>query len=120
MRLLAALVVLLLGAAPVHAQSWIIQGADRYFHVEWTMSARGGAPLMDGYVHNRAGSAADHVRVLVESLDAGGAVTAQTIGYLPGVVVNNNRTYFSLRVPAAGNYRVRVASWDWVPSGPMQ
>ncbi len=120
MRLLVALVLALITAAGVcHAQTWVIQGAEQFFRVEWASRTASGGSVIDGYIYNVSGTAAENVRLLIESLDPAGAVTAQTVRWVHGTVDNNGRSYFVVAVPAAGTYRVRVGAYDWVPSGPM-
>src|SRR5438067_6970478 len=100
MKTLAALLLVLGSVTGAGAQNWVIQGAERFFQVEWASTPKGGGVTIDGYIHNVSGTAAEHVRLLVESVDAGGAVTEQTLRFVPGVVNNNSRTYFIVQAPA--------------------
>ena len=115
-RITAAFTLLSILAAPaaVTAQSYRVYGAEQFFSVEWAASVARGRPLVSGYVVNKYGLTARQMRVLVESLDASGAVTGATIGYVNADVPPDSRRYFEvpLRVPAA-SYRVSVLSWDW-------
>ena len=60
---LAGLLVALT-ASTASAQSWLIVGADRYFRVEWATTATAGDTLVDGYIYNISGTAADRMRLL--------------------------------------------------------
>ena len=114
-------VALLLALAPAGAgaQSYRIYGAERYFSLEWAPGQYRGRPTVAGYVTNNYGVTADRVRVLVESLDGAGQVTATTIGYVNALVTPGTHAYFEVVVPArAAEYRVNVLSWDWRPGGP--
>jgi len=54
------------------------------------------------------------VRLLVETLDASGAVTARTIGFVRGVVPFHDRSYFEVSLKTAGaSYRVSLTTFDW-------
>jgi hypothetical protein len=58
------------------------------------------------------------VRLLVETLDASGAVVARNIGFVRGVVPLNDRTYFEVPLKVSGaSYRVSVTSLDWKGGG---
>ena len=61
---------------------------------------------------------ATDVHLLVETLDASGAVITKTIGFVQGVVQFNDRVYFEVPLKAAGaSYRVTVTSFDWKGGG---
>jgi hypothetical protein len=113
LRTIAALAVLLSPVA-VHAQAYRTYGSEAFFSVTWAGGERRGRPVVTGYVVNTYGIAAQYVRVLVESLDAAGRVTATTVGYVNGDVLPGGRVYFEVPVErAAPAYRVVVLSWDW-------
>lgn len=115
----AALGALLLASAPgpARAQNYLIYGAEQYFTVDWQVGQGRKGPVVSGFVHNRYGSPAGNVRLVVEMLDASGRVTDTRVYPMAGVFPNDARTYFELRVPPAPAYRVRVASWDWLRGG---
>ena len=101
---------------PAAAQSWTTP--DRGFRVEWEAAQARRGPVIRGYVHNDSGYTAANVRLLIESLDAGGQVTATTIGYLPGTAPPFDRLYFEVPLKAtAPTYRVRVGSWEPIGRG---
>lgn len=113
LRAVAALAVLLSPVA-VHAQTYRTYGSEAFFSVDWQAGERRGRPVVSGHVVNTYGIAAQYVRVLVESLDAAGQVTATTVGYVSGDVLPGGRVYFEVPVArAAPAYRVVVLSWDW-------
>ncbi|HEY6415428.1 MAG TPA: hypothetical protein VIX41_04295, partial [Acidimicrobiales bacterium] len=75
-------------AAAVSAPS----GIDPRIRLDWDAGTRrGGKPVIQGYVYNDYGRPATDVHLLVETLDASGAVTARTIGFVQGVVQFNDR-----------------------------
>jgi hypothetical protein len=115
---LAVVAVLLLSSPFAQAQSYRIYGSEAYFAVDWQAGEQRGRPVVSGHVVNTYGFAAQQVRVLVESLDAAGQVTATTVGYVSGDVPPGSRVYFEVPVErAAPAYRVVVLSWDWRRGG---
>jgi len=80
---------------------------------------RAGRPLIVGRVITR-GSKASYCtpRLLVETLDPQGRVTAERMGFIPGTVGPYDNVYFEevIRAPGPG-YRVSIASWDKCAGG---
>lgn len=117
---IATAMTVLLGSSGALAQSYRIYGAEAYFSLDWEAGERRGHPVVTGHVVNKYGSVARNVRLLVESLDAAGQVTASTIGYVSSDVPPGPHFYFEVPVDrAAARYRVNVLSWEWRggPSG---
>jgi hypothetical protein len=102
-------------AAAVSAPS----GIDARIRLDWEAGTRrGGKPAIQGYVYNDYGRPATDVHLLVETLDASGAVIAKTIGFVQGVVQFNDRVYFEVPLKTTGaSYRVTVTSFDWKGGG---
>jgi hypothetical protein len=102
-------------AAAVSAPS----GIDARIRLDWEAGTkRGGKPVIQGYVYNDYGRPATDVHLLVETLDASGAVTARTIGFVVGAIQFNDRVYFEVPLKATGaSYRVTVTSFDWKGGG---
>jgi hypothetical protein len=102
------------------AQSVTASNAPRYFRVEAQPGTdRKGRPIVWGYVYlHTKGQGSARVRLLVESLDAGGQPVASEIAYVDNEVLLYNRTYFEVRprTPAPA-YRVSVYSADWTKQG---
>jgi hypothetical protein len=94
-------------------------GIDSRLHLDWDAgTGRGGKPVIQGYIYNDYGRPAVDVRLLVETLDASGAVTARTIGFVVGAVQFKDRAYFEVPLQATGaSYRVTVTSFDWKGGG---
>lgn len=113
--LLAAHLVLLSTAS---AQSYAMQGWERYFRIESTSGPGRRGPVVSGYVHNIYGHTAGNVRLVIESLDGAGQVTASTIVQVLGTIGPGDRAYFETAAPREGaSYRVRVLSFDPVGRG---
>jgi hypothetical protein len=109
--------LLLVAPATVSAQSWAIQGTERYFRVESSVVQGRRGPIVSGYVYNTYGHTAGNVRLLVEGLDGGGQVTSTTWVYVVGTVPPGDRAYFEAAAPRESSYRVRVAFFDPVGRG---
>jgi hypothetical protein len=82
---------------------------DAYFRLEWSKAGR----KVNGYVYNSSNRRAGHMQLLVEGLDAGGAVLSRMSTSVRDVPPNN-RAFFELSVPQAPSYRVSIVSFDWV------
>jgi hypothetical protein len=107
-------------AAPALGQDGRVYGAEQFFKLAWEPEDYGGKLSISGYVTNTYGLEAVGVRLMVESLDAAGRVTARTIGYVNYPIPPSSRGYFEIFPPEkAPSYRVYVLSWDWrrSPSG---
>ena len=102
-------------AAAVSAPS----GIDPRIRLDWEAGTRrGGKPAIQGYLYNDYGRPASGIHLLVETLDASGAVIARTIGFVQGTVQFNDRIYFEVPLKATGaSYRVTVTSFDWKGGG---
>jgi hypothetical protein len=94
-------------------------GIDARIRLDWEAGTRrGGKPVIQGYVYNDYGRPATDVHLLVETLDASGAVIGRTIGFVQGAVQFNDRVYFEVPLKATGaSYRVTVTSFDWKGGG---
>ena len=104
-----------LGAAPAHAESSTIVGNAGTITLDWQATQdRSGRPLIVGHMSTYGGkSGYCSTRLLVETLDPQGQVTAERMGFIPGYVGGYDRVYFEevIRAPGPG-YRVSIASWD--------
>jgi hypothetical protein len=98
---------------PPGATTTLVPGWERHFTLQWTVeSEHGGSRRLDGYVYNRYGQYAASVRLLVQALDASGAVVDQRIVWGPDGVGGFGRAYFDVRhLSAADHYQVFV--WDY-------
>ncbi len=118
--LIAALLVLGVGspARPGAAMS-AASSVDARIRLDWEVGARGGGcPVIQGYVYNDYGRPASDVHLLVETLDASGAVIGRAIGFVRGVVQLNDRAYFEVPIKTTGaSYRVSVTGLDWKGGG---
>ncbi len=123
--LLATMALLALGPAspvsPVRPASALSAASsiDPRIRLDWEVgTGRAGRPVIEGYVYNDYGRPASDVHLLVETLDASGAVIARDIGFVRGVVQLNDRSYFEVPLKVSGvSYRVSVTSLEWKGTG---
>lgn len=93
-------------------------GWERYFTVDWEQDQRNGAPLIRGRIVNAWGFPATNVRLLVDAVDASGAVMKQGVVWLGTEVNPGASARFEIPVTERGaTYRVRVFSFDWIQTG---
>lgn len=95
----------------------VVEG-ERYFTLQWQAGDTNGRSDVHGVIFNEFGFGARKVRLLIDSLDARGGITAQTIAYVPFDLPPGTRSYFEARLPArAASYRVSVFQWEWIQGG---
>jgi hypothetical protein len=91
---------------------------DARLRLDWEVGTRHGRPVIQGYVYNDSLRAVSNVQVLVEPLDASGAVIARDVGFVRGAVAFNDRTYFEVPIKTPGaSYRVSVTGFAWSGGG---
>ena len=96
----------------------LVVGGERYFTLQWQAGDDKGLPHVQGLIRNEFGFGARKVRLLVDSLDPAGAVTDQTLVYLPGDLLPGSQQYFDARVRSrAASYRVLVFQYEWIQAG---
>jgi hypothetical protein len=92
----------------------LMAGWERVFSVDWQPGQYRGKPSVEGYVNNVSPYHTNNIRIIVESMDAGGQETNQQIAWLPGELLGGGRLFFQVPTPPAPSYRVRVFSYDRV------
>jgi hypothetical protein len=73
--------------------------------------------VLEGYVYNKSGMAADRMQLRIDELDAAGKVIASKTTWVLGTVPPNNRAWFEARVPQAAKYQVEIVGFDWIGRG---
>ena len=104
-----------LWAAPARAESSTQVGNAGTITLDWQVTQdKAGRPLIVGHVITVGGKANYCIpRLLVQTLDAQGQVTAERMGFIPGSIGGYDKVYFEEPVRAPGPaYRVTIASWD--------
>jgi hypothetical protein len=120
--LLATMAILALaGVGPATSAGALsaTSSVDSRLRLDWEVGARhGGRPVIQGYLYNDYLRSAAEVRLLVETLDASGGVTARQVGFVRGVIPFKDRAYFEVPVKTAGaSYRVSITAFDWKDCG---
>ncbi|HXH82487.1 MAG TPA: hypothetical protein VNN07_06110 [Candidatus Tectomicrobia bacterium] len=115
--MLLSLWLLLQAPTAALAQNYAPGSLDHYFRIEAEPMQDARGTIFQGYVYNLYAYPADRMRLLIESVDAGGQVTGRTRLWIAGHVPPFNRAWFSTRVPPAASYRVQIDSFDWVGRG---
>src|SRR3989442_14907394 len=101
-----------LAQGPARLLPLVVDG-ERYFTMQWQAADDKGLPHGQGGIRNEFGFGARKVRLLVDSLDPAGAVTDQTIVYLPGDLLPGSQHYFDTRVPPPpARYRLRGFQYE--------
>lgn len=118
-RILTILWLAMLGVVPAGPGAAaelepLMAGWERIFSVDWQAGQYRGRPSVEGYVNNISPYHTNNIRIMVESLDAGGQVTNQQLAWLPGDLLGGGRLFFQVPTAPAPNYRVRVFSYDRV------
>lgn len=92
---------------------------DSRLRLDWEVGTRhGGRPVIQGYIYNDYLRAAAEVQLLVEALDASGAVVSRDVGFVRGAVLFRDRAYFEVPIKTAGaSYRVSITAFDWKDCG---
>jgi hypothetical protein len=117
---LGVLIVLSVGCAaargdvtPSGSASTLMPGWERKFDLEWQATAApGGTQRIQGYLVSHHGRAAYTARVLVQTVDASGAVVDRRIAPVAGGVSGLGRSYFEVaHLSPADHYLVTV--WDY-------
>lgn len=115
---LLALTTILVAAAGVQAAEIRphMAGWEQILSLEYGPGQYRGQPAIEGTVTNISPYDLANVRLLVDTLDAGGQVTTQKVAWVPGELRGGGRLYFSVPTPPAPAYRVRVFTYDRIES----
>jgi hypothetical protein len=117
-RVLAVLVLvtsIILAAAAVKATAEIqphMAGWEQIFALEYAPGQYKGKPAIEGTVTNISPYDLTNIRLLVDTLDAGGQIKDQKVAWLPGELRGGGRLFFSVPTTPAPAYRVRVYTYD--------
>ena len=115
---LVLVTVSLMAAGSAVAANYAQETLDRYFRIEFQVTADSPRPVLSGYIYNmNGGLPADRMRLSIERLDAAGQVIGSSSTWVLGGVPAGNRAYFSAPVEPAASYRVQVLSFDWIGRG---
>ena len=96
-------------AGPLYADATLAE----YFHLRWEATPGARGPALTGHVENISNLPFERIQLLVERLNASGAVTGRSTLWVLGLLPAHQRAYFTTPVSAAPSYRVTIASFDW-------
>jgi hypothetical protein len=96
-------------AGPLYADATLAE----YFRLQWETTAGARGSAITGHVQNLGNLPFDRIQLLVERLDASGAVIGRSNTWVVGLLPAHQRGYFKTSVPAAASYRVTISSFDW-------
>jgi hypothetical protein len=123
-RVLAVLLLVTLAApvvAPAANLTPLVAGWEQFFKIDWQAGQRGAKPVVYGYLKNDWGMPAAKIQLLVEGIDASGAVVGQKVEWLGPILNPGIRTYYEVAVPwQTPTYRVSVFAFEWVQFGGNQ
>jgi hypothetical protein len=88
-------------------------GWENYFRIESEAVQAGGRTVIRGTVYNTSTYRTKRIQLLIEGLDASGAVVNQQVAWLGAEVTPGDHAYFESPAPGpAVSYRVRVFAFD--------
>src|SRR5947207_6839549 len=112
-----AVVVVLLGvalASCAHGRD-VMPLTARRFQIDWQVTRDAHGAIVRGRIANPYAVPARDIQLLVEGLDADGAVVTATTSAVRRLVLSGDRAPFDVLVPgAADHYRVSVIAFDLV------
>jgi hypothetical protein len=91
-------------------------GWENVLALEYGPGEYRGRPVIEGTVTNISPYDLVGIRLLVDTLDSSGQITAQKVAYVPGDLRGGGRLYFSVPTTPAPAYRVRVYTYDRIES----
>ena len=121
-RVLTVLLLLVALAAPIGVTAAnltpLVLGWEQFFKIDWQTGQRGSKPVVYGHLKNDWGMPATKIQLLVEGLDASGAVVGQKVAWFGNMLNPGIREYFEVPVPwQTPTYRVSVFAFDCVQAG---
>ena len=116
MIVLPALVLLLAAlpaVVPAAPLTTLVVDWPVYVAIEAQSGEVGGRPIVYGKVRNISGYGIKRIQLLVDGLDANGAIVNQRVEWLGPTLTPGTAAYFELPVPGpAARYRVSVFALD--------
>jgi hypothetical protein len=108
---LALILVAVVGVQAAEIQPHMA-GWERIFALEYGPGQYRGKPAVEGTVTNISPYDLTNIRLLVDTLDAGGEIKNQQVAWVPGELRGGGRLFFSVPTAPAPAYRVRVYTYD--------
>src|SRR2546425_1146821 len=115
---LVLVTVSLMAAGSAVEANYAQETLDRYFRVEFQVTADSPRPVLSGYVYNmNGGLPADRVRLSIERLDAAGQVIGSSSTWVLGGVPAGQRGRFRAPAGAGAPYPGPGPLFRWVDRG---
>jgi hypothetical protein len=96
----------------------LMAGWEQFFKIDWQAGHRGTRPVVYGHLKNDWGMPARQIQLLVEGVDASGAVVGQKVAWFGSMLNPGMRDYFEVPVPwQTPTYRVSVFAFEWAQAG---
>jgi len=93
----------------------LIVGWQQYFRIQWDATKKTDHTIVEGYITNTWGFAAQQIQLLVTGFDATGTSLGQVIAWGPYEIDTGARVYFDVPVPpGASTYEVAIFAWNWI------
>lgn len=112
-------------AAIAVVMAWAVAGAQpltpldvnwaEYFQIDWQPGERGGQSVLTGHVRSTWKYGARWMQLLIDRVDAQGALLDQRLVWLPSELPRGSQVYFEVRVEPAATYRVAVYAYEPPP-----
>lgn len=103
--------------AGAQSLSPLVVNWQEYFEVDWQVSERAGQPLLTGHVRSVRKYGARWMQLLVDRLDASGALIDQRLVWLTSEITRGTQVYFEVLMEPAASYRVAVFAFE-IPDRP--
>jgi hypothetical protein len=101
--------------APAANLTPLVLGWEQFFKIDWQAGERRNKPVVYGYLKNEWGMPAARIQLLVEGIDAQGAVVGQKVAWFGPTLNPGIRSYYEVGVPwQTPTYRVSVFAFEWV------
>ena len=107
-----AMCLLTSAAAGEQRLSPLVINWEDYFRIDWQVGERAGRPVLTGHVYSVQKYGARWMQLLVDRVDASGALIGQRLVWLPSEVPRGGQVYFEVRVEPAASYRIAVYAYD--------
>jgi hypothetical protein len=84
-----------------------------YFRIDWQPADVGGRTIIRGTVYNISPYRTKRIQLLIDGLDASGAIVNQRVEFLGTEITPGDHVYFESPTPGpAASYRVSVFAFD--------
>ena len=107
-------------SAPAARYAPLVYGWEQFFRITWEPFEWRGRPYLRGDIVNDGGMTAMRAQLLVETLDASGAVVHQAVHWLGSPIPPGSRVSFEVPAPRAPGYRVSMFAYGWLQTASIE